>query len=115
MLILEGIAGKSCIVGMLAKEKQVKVISYNEDVLEVPDAIIYNTDSFDEFLQGVEFELARESGSQKSLKQYLILYTNAHKSIILRRIDHIKEIEKAYGVELIVTCKPNEGYGVVSG
>ena len=114
MLILEGIAGKSCIVGMLAKEKQVKVISYNEDVLEVPDAIIYNTDSFDEFLQGVEFELARESGSQKPLKQYLILYTNAHKSIILRRTEYIKKIEDLYGIQLVITCKPNEGYGGVS-
>lgn len=50
MLLLKGIAGKAYIVGMLAKEKDIKVVSYKEELNTVPDAIIYDTDTFEEFL-----------------------------------------------------------------
>ena len=118
MLLLKGIAGKAYIVGMLAKEKDIKVVSYKEELNTIPDAIIYDTDTFEEFLQAICFELSRELRANPDFdsgRKYMVLYTNVHESIILRRIDHIKEIEKVYGIELIVTCKPNEGCGVVSG
>lgn len=118
MLLLKGIAGKAYIVGMLAKENGVKVVSYKEELNTVPDAVIYDADTFEEFLQAICFALSKELRANpdfNSGRKYMVLYTNVHESIILRRIDHIKEIEKAYDVELIVTCKPNEGYGVVSG
>lgn len=117
MLLLKGIAGKAYIIGMLAKEKDVKVVSYKEELNTVPDAIIYDTDTFEEFLQAICFELSRELRANPDFdsgRKYMVLYTNVHESIILRRIDHIKEIERTYGIELIVTCKPNEGYGGVS-
>ena len=104
MLLLKGIAGKAYIVGMLAKEKDIKVVSYKEELNTIPDAIIYDTDTFEELRANPDFDSGRK---------YMVLYTNVHESIISRRIDHIKEIEKAYGIELIVTCKPNEGYGGV--
>jgi len=116
MLLLKGIAGKAYIVGMLAKEKDIKVVSYKEELNTIPDAIIYDTDTFEEFLQAICFELSRELRANPDFdsgRKYMVLYTNVHESIISRRIDHIKEIEKAYGIELIVTCKPNEGYGGV--
>lgn len=116
MLLLKGIAGKAYIIGMLAKEKDIKVVSYKEELNTVPDAIIYDTDTFEEFLQAICFELSRELRANPDFdsgRKYMVLYTNVHESIISRRIDHIKEIEKAYGIELIVTCKPNEGYGGV--
>ena len=116
MLLLKGIAGKAYIVGMLAKEKDIKVGSYKEELNTIPDAIIYDTDTFEEFLQAICFELSRELRANPDFdsgRKYMVLYTNVHESIISRRIDHIKEIEKAYGIELIVTCKPNEGYGGV--
>ena len=116
MLLLKGIAGKAYIIGMLAKEKDIKVVSYKEERNTIPDAIIYDTDTFEEFLQAICFELSRELRANPDFdsgRKYMVLYTNVHESIISRRIDHIKEIEKAYGIELIVTCKPNEGYGGV--
>lgn len=117
MLLLKGIVGKAYIVGMLAKENGVKVASYKEELNTVPNAIIYDADTFEEFLQAICFELSRELRANPDFDsgiKYMILYTNVHESIILRRIDHIKEIERTYGIELIVTCKPNEGYGGVS-
>lgn len=117
MLLLKGIAGKAYIVGMLAKENGVKVASYKEELNTVPNAIIYDVDTFEEFLQAICFELSRELRANPDFdfgRKYMVLYTNVHESIILRRIDHIKEIERTYGIELIVTCKPNEGYGGVS-
>ena len=44
MLLLKGIAGKAYIVGMLAKENGVKVVSYKEELNTVPDAVIYDAD-----------------------------------------------------------------------
>ena len=44
----------------------------------------------------------------------MVLYTNVHESIILRRTEYIKKIEDLYGIQLVITCKPNEGYGGVS-
>ena len=116
MLLLKGIAGKAYIVGMLAKENGVKGASYKEELNTVSNAIIYDADTFEEFLQAICFELSRELRANPDFdsgRKYMVLYTNVHESIISRRIDHIKEIEKEYGIELIVTCKPNEGYGGV--
>lgn len=89
-----------------------------KSLIQFPNAIIYDADTFEEFLQAICFELSRELRANPDFdsgRKYMVLYTNVHESIILRRIDHIKEIEKVYGVELIITCKPNEGHGVVSG
>ena len=119
MLLLKGIAGKAYIVGMLAKEKDIKVVSYKEELNTVPDAIIYDTDTFEEFLQAICFELSKELRANpdfNSGRKYMVLYTNVHESIILRRTEHIKKIEDLYGIQLVITCKPNEGYeGVSSG
>lgn len=117
MLLLKGIAGKAYIVGMLAKEKDIKVVSYKEELNTVPDAIIYDTDTFEEFLQAICFELSRELRANPDFdsgRKYMVLYTNVHESIILRRTEHIKKIEDLYGIQLVITCKPNEGYGGVS-
>ena len=117
MLLLKGIAGKAYIVGMLAKEKDIKVVSYKEELNTVPDAIIYDTDTFEEFLQAICFELSKELRANpdfNSGRKYMVLYTNVHESIILRRTEHIKKIEDLYGIQLVITCKPNEGYGGVS-
>lgn len=117
MLLLKGIAGKAYIVGMLAKEKDIKVVSYKEELNTIPDAIIYNTDTFEEFLQAICFELSRELRANPDFdsgRKYMVLYTNVHESIILRRTEHIKKIEDLYGIQLVITCKPNEGYGGVS-
>lgn len=117
MLLLKGIAGKAYIVGMLAKENGVKVASYKEELNTVPNAIIYDADTFEEFLQAICFELSRELRANPDFdsgRKYMVLYTNVHESIILRRIDHIKKIEDLYGIQLVITCKPNEGYGGVS-
>ena len=117
MLLLKGIAGKAYIVGMLAKENGVKVASYKEELNTVPNAIIYDADTFEEFLQAICFELSKELRSNpdfNSGRKYIVLYTNVHESIILRRTEHIKKIEDLYGIQLVITCKPNEGYGGVS-
>lgn len=117
MLLLKGIAGKAYIVGMLAKENGVKVVSYKEELNTVPDAVIYDADTFEEFLQAICFELSKELRANpdfNSGRKYMVLYTNVHESIILRRIEHIKKIEDLYGIQLVITCKPNEGYGGVS-
>lgn len=117
MLLLKGIAGKAYIVGMLAKENGVKVASYKEELNTVPNAIIYDADTFEEFLQAICFELSRELRANPDFdsgRKYMVLYTNVHESIILRRIEHIKKIEDLYGIQLVITCKPNEGYGGVS-
>lgn len=117
MLLLKGIAGKAYIVGMLAKEKDIKVVSYKEELNTIPDAIIYDTDTFEEFLQAICFELSRELRANPDFdsgRKYMVLYTNVHESIILRRTEHIKKIEDLYGIQLVITCKPNEGYGGVS-
>lgn len=117
MLLLKGIAGKAYIVGMLAKENGVKVASYKEELNTVPNAIIYDADTFEEFLQAICFELSRELRANPDFdsgRKYMVLYTNVHESIILRRTEHIKKIEDLYGIQLVITCKPNEGYGGVS-
>lgn len=117
MLLLKGIAGKAYIVGMLAKENGVKVASYKEELNTVPNAIIYDADTFEEFLQAICFELSRELRANLDFdfgRKYMVLYTNVHESIILRRTEHIKKIEDLYGIQLVITCKPNEGYGGVS-
>lgn len=117
MLLLKGIAGKAYIVGMLAKENGVKVASYKEELNTVPNAIIYDADTFEEFLQAICFELSRELRENPDFdfgRKYMVLYTNVHESIILRRTEHIKKIEDLYGIQLVITCKPNEGYGGVS-
>lgn len=117
MLLLKGIAGKAYIVGMLAKENGVKVASYKEELNTVPSAIIYDADTFEEFLQAICFELSRELRANPDFdsgRKYMVLYTNVHESIILRRTEHIKKIEDLYGIQLVITCKPNEGYGGVS-
>lgn len=117
MLLLKGIAGKAYIVGMLAKENGVKVASYKEELNTVPNAIIYDADTFEEFLQAICFELSKELRANpdfNSGRKYMVLYTNVHESIILRRTEHIKKIEDLYGIQLVITCKPNEGYGGVS-
>lgn len=117
MLLLKGIAGKAYIVGMLAKENGVKVASYKEELNTVPNAIIYGADTFEEFLQAICFELSRELRANPDFdsgRKYMVLYTNVHESIILRRTEHIKKIEDLYGIQLVITCKPNEGYGGVS-
>lgn len=117
MLLLKGIAGKAYIVGMLAKENGVKVASYKEELNTVPNAIIYDADTFEEFLQAICFELSRELRANPDFDsggKYMVLYTNVHESIILRRTEHIKKIEDLYGIQLVITCKPNEGYGGVS-
>lgn len=117
MLLLKGIAGKAYIVGMLAKENGVKVASYKEELNTVPNAIIYDADTFEEFLQAICFELSRELRANPDFdfgRKYMVLYTNVHESIILRRTEHIKKIEDLYGIQLVITCKPNERYGGVS-
>lgn len=117
MLLLKGIVGKAYIVGMLAKENGVKVASYKEELNIVPNAIIYDADTFEEFLQAICFELSRELRANPDFDsgiKYMVLYTNVHESIILRRTEHIKKIEDLYGIQLVITCKPNEGYGGVS-
>lgn len=117
MLLLKGIAGKAYIVGMLTKENGVKVASYKEELNTVPNAIIYDADTFEEFLQAICFELSRELRANPDFdsgRKYMVLYTNVHESIILRRTEHIKKIEDLYGIQLVITCKPNEGYGGVS-
>lgn len=117
MLLLKGIAGKAYIVGMLAKENGVKVVSYKEELNTVPDAVIYDTDTFEEFLQAICFELSKELRANpdfNSGRKYMVLYTNVHERIILRRTEYIKKIEDLYGIQLVITCKPNEGYGGVS-
>lgn len=117
MLLLKGIAGKAYIVGMLAKENGIKVVSYKEELNTVPDTVIYDADTFEEFLQAICFELFKELRANpdfNSGRKYMVLYTNVHESIILRRTEHIKKIEDLYGIQLVITCKPNEGYGGVS-
>lgn len=111
MLLLKGIAGKAHIVTMLAKENDIKIISYKKEFNLIPDATIYNTNTFKEFLQATCFELSRELRSNKDLKtKHVILYTNVYECIILKHIDYIKNIENTYSVELIISCMPNEGY-----
>lgn len=114
MFKLVGMVGKSYIVDMLSKNKDVQVIIYDDSVQSIEDSIIISPlVGFDEMLQGVCFHLAKEQRANQDLitsKRYLVIYTNLSDDIISKRERYIEEIEKQYQVNIVITCKPNRRY-----